>query len=187
VIRGGVKAGDVALIGGAGPIGLLVAAILKAMGVRTIVTELSQARKEKAQSSGVADHILDPSSEDVKERVLALTAGIGADIGFECAGVDVVLDALLDSVRPGGVIVNVAIWGHPATVDMQKLVLKEIDLRGTIAYVRDHETVIKLVQAGKVDLKPFITGRIALDDLVSQGLTTLIEHNDTAVKILVHT
>jgi (R,R)-butanediol dehydrogenase/meso-butanediol dehydrogenase/diacetyl reductase len=46
--------------------------------------------------------------------------------------------------------------------------------------------VIKLVPAGMIDLKPFITGRIALDDLVSHGLMTLIEHNDTAVKILVH-
>lgn len=97
-----------------------------------------------------------------------------------------VLDLLLDAVRPAGVIVNVSIWGHPATVDMQKLVLKEIDLRGTIAYVRDHEAVIKLVQAGKIDLKPFITGRIALEDLVSEGFWTLIDHNDTAVKILVH-
>jgi len=153
-IRSGTKAGDVALIGGAGPIGLLVAAMLKRMGARTIVTELSEARKEKARSSGVADHVLDLSSEDVKERVLKLTGGIGADIGFECAGVNDVLDTLLDAVRPAGVIVNISIWGHPATVDMQKLVLKEIDLRGTIAYVRDHEAVIKLVQAGRIDLKP---------------------------------
>jgi (R,R)-butanediol dehydrogenase/meso-butanediol dehydrogenase/diacetyl reductase len=186
VTRAGAKAGDVALIGGAGPIGLLVAAMLKSLGVTTIITELSQARKEKAQSSGVADHVLDPSTDDVNERVLELTGGIGADLGFECAGVDAVLDALLGSVRPAGVVVNVSIWGHPATVDMQKLVLREIDLRGTIAYVRDHEAVIKLVQAGRIDLKPFITARIALEDLVSQGLTALIEHNDTAVKILVH-
>jgi (R,R)-butanediol dehydrogenase/meso-butanediol dehydrogenase/diacetyl reductase len=89
-------------------------------------------------------------------------------------------------VRPAGVVVNVSIWGHPATVDMQKLVLREIDLRGAIAYVRDHEAVTKLVQAGRINLKPFITARIALEDLVSQGLMTLIEHNDTAVKILVH-
>lgn len=68
---------------------------------------------------------------------------------------------------------------------MQKLVLKEIDLRGTIAYVRDHEAVIKMVQDGVVDLAPFITGRIQLEELISEGFTTLIEHNDTAVKILV--
>ena len=68
---------------------------------------------------------------------------------------------------------------------MQKLVLKEIDRRGTIAYVRDHPAVIKMVQEGKVDLKPFITGRIALEDLVEQGFDTLI-NKDTAVKVLVH-
>jgi (R,R)-butanediol dehydrogenase / meso-butanediol dehydrogenase / diacetyl reductase len=186
VERSGVKAGDTALVGGSGPIGLLTAAVLKGMGVTTIVSELSQARKEKATSSGVADHVLDPSREDVPARVLELTGGTGADVAFECAGVNAVLDTMLDAVRPGGVVVNVAIWGAPATVDMQKLVLKEIDLRGTIAYVRDHPAVIKMVQEGKVDLKPFITGRIALEDLVEQGFDTLINHKDTAVKVLVH-
>ena len=186
VARSGAKAGDVALVGGSGPIGLLTAAVLKGMGVTTIISELTQARKEKAISSGVADHVLGPSQEDVPARVLELTGGTGADVAFECAGVNAVLDTMLDGVRPGGVVVNVSIWGASATVDMQKLVLKEIDLRGTIAYVRDHAAVIKMVQEGKVDLKPFITGRIALDDLVEQGFDTLINHKETAVKVLVH-
>lgn len=186
VARSGVKAGDTALVGGSGPIGLLTAAVLKGMGVTTIISELTQARKEKATSSGVADHVLDPSKEDVPERVRELTGGTGADVAFECAGVNAVLDTMLEAVRPGAVVVNVSIWGAPATVDMQKIVLKEIDLRGTIAYVRDHPAVIKMVQEGKVDLKPFITGRIALEDLVEQGFDTLINHKDTAVKVLVH-
>jgi len=186
VARSGVKAGDTALVGGSGPIGLLTAAVLKGMGVTTIISELTQARKEKATSSGVADHVLDPSKEDVPARVRELTGGTGADVAFECAGVNAVLDTMLDAVRPGAVVVNVSIWGAPATVDMQKIVLKEIDLRGTIAYVRDHPAVIRMVQEGKVDLKPFITGRIALEDLVEQGFDTLINHKDTAVKVLVH-
>jgi (R,R)-butanediol dehydrogenase/meso-butanediol dehydrogenase/diacetyl reductase len=186
VERSGVKAGDVALVGGSGPIGLLTAAVLKGMGVTTIISELTQARKEKATSSGVADHVLDPGKEDVPARVRELTGGAGADVAFECAGVNAVLDTMLDAVRPGAVVVNVSIWGAPATIDMQKIVLKEIDLRGTIAYVRDHPAVIRMVQEGKVDLKPFITGRIALEDLVEQGFDTLINHKDTAVKVLVH-
>ncbi|WP_115788570.1 2,3-butanediol dehydrogenase [Arthrobacter silvisoli] len=186
VSRAGLTAGDVAVVGGAGPIGLLTAAVLKGLGITTILTELSSARKEKARSSGVADHVLDPSQEDVTKRVLELTDGAGADAAFECAGVNAVLDAMLDVVRPGGVVVNVSIWGRPATVDMQKIVLKEIDLRGTIAYRGDHAPAIRLVQDGKVDLKPFITGRIALEDLVDEGFDTLINHNDTAVKIIVH-
>lgn len=186
VARSEARAGDIAVIGGAGPIGLLTAAVLKGIGVTTIVSELSTARKQKALSSGVADYVLDPSTDDMVARVQEITHGVGADLAFECAGVNAVLDMLLDVLRPKGVLVNVSIWGHPATVDMQKIVLKEIDLRGTIAYVRDHEPTIALVQAGTIDLKPFITGRIDLADLVTEGFDTLIHHNDTAVKILVH-
>jgi (R,R)-butanediol dehydrogenase/meso-butanediol dehydrogenase/diacetyl reductase len=185
-VRSGAKAGDIALIGGAGPIGLLVAAVLKAEGLTVIMTELSEARKEKARVTGVADHVLDPSQDDVVARVRELTDGRGADVCFECTSVNVVLNQLFDAVRPAGVIVNVSIWGKPASVDMQKLVLKEIDLRGTIAYVRDHPASIKLVQEGRVNLAPFITGRIALDDLIVEGFDTLINHNETAVKIIVH-
>ncbi|MEB0267173.1 2,3-butanediol dehydrogenase [Cryobacterium sp. 10I5] len=186
VVRSGAKAGDVAIVGGAGPIGLLTAAILKGIGVTTIISELSAARKEKARSSGVADFVIDPTQEDLKARVLEITGGVGTDVAFECAGVNAVLDAMLDALRSAGVLVNVSIWGHPATVDMQKLVLKEIDLRGTIAYVRDHEETVELVRSGAIDLKPFITGRIALDNLVAEGFDTLVNHNETAVKILVH-
>lgn len=108
------------------------------------------------------------------------------DVAFECSSVNAVLDALVDAVKPGGVVVNVSIWGKRAAIDMMKIVLKEIDLRGTIAYVNDHAEVIRLVQEGKIDLAPFITALIDLADLVDEGLDTLINRNDTAVKILVH-
>jgi (R,R)-butanediol dehydrogenase/meso-butanediol dehydrogenase/diacetyl reductase len=185
-VRSGASAGDVALVGGAGPIGLLLSALLTASGLTVIITEVSAARKAKATETGVAAHVLDPTEVDVADRVRELTGGAGADVCFECTSVNAVLDTLLDAVRPGGVVVNVSIWGHPATVDMQKLVLKEIDLRGTIAYAGDHPATIELVRSGKVDLAPFITARIPLEDLVSQGFETLIHHNDTQVKILVH-
>jgi (R,R)-butanediol dehydrogenase/meso-butanediol dehydrogenase/diacetyl reductase len=68
---------------------------------------------------------------------------------------------------------------------MQKVVLKEIDLRGTVPYCGDHAAAIKLVEDGKVDLEPFITGTIPLEYLVDKGFDTLINHNDTAV-IIVH-
>ncbi|MES2171972.1 MAG: 2,3-butanediol dehydrogenase [Actinomycetota bacterium] len=185
-VRSGATAGDVALVGGAGPIGLLLAAVLKANGITVIISELSAARKAKALSTGVADHVLDPSEVDVAKATRDLTGGRGADVCFECSSVNTVLDTLLDAVAPAGVVVNVSIWGHPATVDMQKIVLKEIDLRGTIAYANDHPATIKLVQDGKIDLEPFITSRIGLDDLVSKGFDALINHKDTEVKILVH-
>ncbi|CAB4925811.1 MAG: zinc-binding dehydrogenase [Actinobacteria bacterium] len=184
-VRSGAGAGDVALIGGAGPIGLLLGALLTAEGLTVVMTEVSAARKAKAVETGAAAHVLDPTEGDVAARVRELTGGRGADVGFECSSVDAVLDTLLDAVRPGGVVVNVSIWGHQPVVDLQKLVLKEIDLRGTIAYAGDHPATIELVRSGQVDLAPFITAHIDLADLVEQGFETLVHRNDTQVKILV--
>ncbi len=184
-VRSGARAGQVAIIGGAGPIGLLTAAVLKAEGLTVYISELSDARKEMARTTGVADEVFDPREGDVAERVRARTGGKGADVGFECSSVPVVLDMLMDAVRGGGVIVNVSIWGHKPPVDMPSLVLKEIDLRGTIGYANDHPATIALVQSGKLDLAPFITARIGLDALVSEGYDQLINHNEQHVKIIV--
>lgn len=183
--RSGATEGDVALIGGAGPIGLLTAAVAKAHGVTTIMSELSKKRIETAQSTGVADHVVNPSEHDVVEEVMRITENKGADVGFEATSVDVVLNTLFTAVKKAGVIVNESIWGHKPEADLVKLVTKEQDLRGTIGYHFSHEPSIKLVSEGKVNLKPFITHKIELDDLIDKGFDTLIHHNDTAVKILV--
>ncbi|MGJ0203494.1 2,3-butanediol dehydrogenase [Leucobacter sp. gxy201] len=185
VKRSGVVAGQTAVVGGAGPIGLLTAAVLHAIGVRVIVSELSPLRRQKALDSGVADVALNPAEVDVVEEVKKLTDGKGAHVAFEATSVQVVFDTLMDAVRPTGVIVVISIWGKPATFDMHKLVMKEIDVRGTIGYVNSHPDTIALVESGKIDLKPFITDRIGLEDLVDKGFDTLINHNETAVKILV--
>ena len=185
-VRSGAHAGQTALVGGAGPIGLLTAAILKAEGLTVYISELSEARKAKALSTGVADAILDPREGNVADRVRELTGGAGADVAFECSSVPVVLGTLIDAVRPGAVIVNVSIWGHKPEVDMPKLVLKEIDLRGTIGYAGDHPATIELVRSGKLDLAPFITGRIGLDGLISEGFEQLINNNEHHVKIIVN-
>ena len=185
-VRSEAKAGQVAIVGGAGPIGLLTAAVLKAEGLTVYISEVSEARKAKARETGVADDVFDPREVNVAEKVRELTGGKGADVGFECSSVPVVLDMLLDAVKPGGVVVNVSIWGHKPAVDMPKIVLKEIDLRGTIGYAGDHPDTIALVQSGKLDLAPFITGRIGLDELVSGGFEQLINHNEHHVKIIVN-
>ncbi|KAB1662943.1 2,3-butanediol dehydrogenase [Pseudoclavibacter sp. CFCC 13611] len=185
VERSGVQEGQTAIVGGAGPIGQLTAAVLHALGVKVIISELSPLRRQKALDAGVADYAFNPAEVDVVEETRKLTDGKGADVAFECTSVQVVLDTLLDAVRPTGVIVIVSIWGKKAELDMHKIVMKELDIRGTIGYVNSHPATIKLVESGKIDLKPFITGKIALDHLVDEGFDTLIHRNERAVKILV--
>lgn len=185
-VRSGAKAGDVALVGGGGPIGLLLAAVLKAKGITVILTELSTKRKEKAKESGIADYILDPTEVDLTEEVMMLTDNRGVDVAFECTSVNKVLDSLVELTKPTGVVVIVSIWSHPASVNVHSVVMKELDVRGTIGYVNNHQETIKLVEDGLVNLEPFITQRIKLDDLIAKGFETLIHNNESAVKIIVN-
>lgn len=183
--RSGAKAGDFALVGGAGPIGLLTSAVLKAKGLTVAISEPSSLRRQKALDTKVADYAFDPREVDVVAEVKKLTDGAGADVAFECTSVQPAMDTLVSALRPLGVLVVVSIWGTRGSFDMQQIVLKELDVRGTIAYVNSHPDTIKLVEEGKVDLAPFITGKIGLDGLIDEGFDTLIHRNETAVKILV--
>ena len=181
----GLRPGGTAVVFGAGPIGLVTVASLKATGAGQVISvEPAAARKAKATVAG-ADVVLDPTETAVGDAVRDLTGGAGADVAFECAGIDAVLASAIGSVRPGGRVVNVAIWGHPATVQMNDLVLSEIDVIGSLAYCGDHPDTIRLLQDGKVAADQFITGRIGLEDIVKGGFRELIDNKEENVKILV--
>jgi len=181
----GVKPAQTALVFGAGPIGLVTTAALKAAGVEdVIVVEPAEVRKAKAPIAG-ADHVLDPTATDVVAEVRELTKGRGADVSFECAGIDAVLKSAILSTRAGGTVVNVAIWGHEASVAMNDLVFHEVNILGSLAYADDHPATIEMVASGKVDPFQFITGRVELDDIVPKGFDELINNKEENVKILV--
>jgi (R,R)-butanediol dehydrogenase/meso-butanediol dehydrogenase/diacetyl reductase len=181
-----VQPGQTALVFGAGPIGLVTTAALKAAGVeQVIVAEPADVRKTKAGGAG-ADHVLDPRTTDVTAEVAELTDGRGADVSFECAGIDAVLKSAILSTRAGGTVVNVAIWGHEASVAMNDLVFREVTVVGSLAYANDHPATIEMVATGKVDPFQFITGRIGLDDIVRSGFEELVNNKEENVKILVH-
>ncbi len=76
---------------GSGPIGLVTTAALKAAGAEKVfVVEPAAVRKAKAPGAG-ADEVLDPTEVNVPDAIRDLTGGAGADVAFECAGVDAVL------------------------------------------------------------------------------------------------
>jgi (R,R)-butanediol dehydrogenase / meso-butanediol dehydrogenase / diacetyl reductase len=151
---------------------------------QVVVVEPAEARKQKAAGAGAAT-VLDPRSVDVVEAVDELTEGRGADVSFECAGVDQVLATAIRSTRAGGRCVNVAIWGHEARVAMNDLVFREVSVLGSLAHAHDHPATIEMVASGRVDPFPFTTGRIGLDGIVEEGLRELIDNKEENVKILV--
>ncbi|KHE74092.1 2,3-butanediol dehydrogenase [Kocuria marina] len=180
------QSGQTAVIGGAGPIGLLVAAVLKAQGVKTIVSEVSKGRCEMAASTGVADVVVDPTSEDLNAVVASHTGGAGAELAFDAAGVGVVMDQLLEVLGAGGRLEVVAIHSKPVQLDITaQLTMQDREMGSSVGYANDHADAIELVQRGKVNLEPFITSRIRADQIIEEGFKRLITNKDSEVKILV--
>mgnify|MGYP001177424043 CR=1 FL=1 len=109
-----ITPGDTIFIAGAGPIGLLALQVAKQQQAgKTILSEPIAARRTVAAELG-ADHILDPSTEDIKAAIQDLTNGFGADLSIESAGANPAFAACLGGVRDAGTILVLSV-GNPAT------------------------------------------------------------------------
>lgn len=180
-----VKAGDTAFVGGAGPIGLLIAGVLKALDVNVIMTELSAARKERAVQLGLTEHMLDPREVDVVDEVRKLTAGKGANVAFEATGAAPVLYSLTEALKPGGWLEVVAIHVRPPELRLDDVQYNEKIVSACMGYAHNHPEAIELARSGRIPLGGFITSKIAPEDLVEKGLNELRNNGENHVKILV--
>ena len=144
------KDGDSCLVLGGGPIGLAVVQALKAKGCgNIIVSEIAPARKRFAQQFG-AHAVVDPMKQDVVEEVDRLTKGLGADVAFDCAGVQVGLDGAMRAVKARGTVVNIAVWEKRASLAMNDVIFRERAYMGVATYaLGDFEEVLKAISEGE--------------------------------------
>jgi L-iditol 2-dehydrogenase len=171
---------------GAGPIGLLIAAVARAAGAgQILMTEPIPERRAFALDF-VADAVFDPSSEDVVAAVQKATHGRGVDIAFEAAGALDTPQNGVDMLRPGGTLV---LCGIPSGEDTLTLTASSTRRKGlTIKMVRRMKFVyprgIRLVQRGMVDLKAVATHFITLDE-IPQAFEMIAGYEDGVIRAVV--
>ena len=89
--RGDVRPGDVVLVHGAGPIGLIVADVAKSRGAVVIVSEPNENRLAMSARFG-ADYMVNPVKEDLDALIMDVTGGEGVNVIFEAAGIPALLE-----------------------------------------------------------------------------------------------
>ncbi|MGF1561533.1 MAG: 2,3-butanediol dehydrogenase [Geminicoccaceae bacterium] len=178
-----LKAGDKAAVFGAGPIGLLVVESLRIAGASEIyVVEPSETRRQKALALG-ATAAFDPTVDDPVEAIRDRTLS-GVDVAFEVTGVPAVLPQSIESTRYEGQTIIVSIWETQAGFQPNTVVLRERDIKGTIAYRNVYPAVMALMEQGYYSAEKLVTKRIALDDIVRDGFEALVAEK-SQIKILV--
>ena len=197
------KPGHNVLIVGGGPIGIGILQVLKLQGAKNVmVSEMTESRKRFALDYG-ATHVLDPSQVDVAEKVREITHGIGADVVYDAAGVEVALNSAIRACRTHGSIVNIAVWKRRPAIHVNDLMYHEIKYEGATLY--DEESFRDVIRAlsygkplqashkrriltasGQLQPEKMITGKIRLDEVVDKGFKALAgEEREKHCKILV--
>jgi (R,R)-butanediol dehydrogenase / meso-butanediol dehydrogenase / diacetyl reductase len=187
VRRAEFEEGQSAVVFGGGPIGAVTVQCLRAMGAGLVMlAEVAEARKNKALEIG-ADVVIDPSEEDVVERVSELTDGEGAEHSFDAAGIQETLQTAMHTTRKGGTVTIISIWEGPVELNPNDIVMSELNVGGTICYTpEDFADTISMLKDGSIKTEGIITERIPLSDVVEGGFEELVDHKDRHVKILVH-
>ncbi|CAM4238413.1 zinc-binding dehydrogenase [Paenibacillus phoenicis] len=167
VSKAGIKEGEVVVVLGPGPIGLLTAQIAKSLGATVIITGLSKdkVRLEKALELGI-DYAVNIQNEDLKELANGLTNGYGADVVLECTGAVPAVAMGLDVLAKQGRYVQVGIFASPEIpVDFEKIIQKEISVIGCRSQNPfDWEPSLRLMNEQRVNAKALVTHKFPITE-----------------------
>jgi|SRR5680860_90135 len=166
VLNGRVGPGDTVAVVGTGPIGL--AAVLSAglySPAQIIAIDLAAPRLEAAARFG-ADTVIDSSQVDALARVRELTGGLGADVAVEAVGIPSTFELCVELVRPGGRVANVGVHGAPATLHLEDQWIRDITITTGLVDTSSTPTLIRLIEAGRIDPAPFVTHRFGFDEFM---------------------
>jgi threonine 3-dehydrogenase len=157
--------GEDVLITGAGPIGLMAAAVVRHAGARyVVITDVNEHRLEFAKKMGVdvALNVTKGSLADVQKQ---LDMQEGFDVGLEMSGNPAAFRSLIDSMAHGGKIAMLGIPSEEIAIDWNKVVFNMLTIKGI--YGREmYETWYKMtvmLQSG-LDISPVITHRFGADE-----------------------
>ena len=160
------RPGDVVVISGPGPIGLLSSLVALTTGATIVILGLStdERRLDIARQIGV-HHVLDVQQVDVARYVRDLTGGDGADVVVECAGAEKSAQTCLEVVRRGGSYVQMGLFGSPIRFDLTQVTMREIALAGPFATLPGTwSRTLRLMGEGRLDPRPVLSDELSLEE-----------------------
>ena len=150
--------GDLAVVIGCGPIGIMAAQTLTAYGVKVVSTDMVESRLRVAEeiSGGTVINI---KNEDPVKKIKEMTDGKGADFVLEAAATQSAIDQAFDIIRDRGTIVTIGTFDRPVTFNpFFKMTRREIRLVSSIGRTwKTWRKVVQLINSDRFNLRPLIT------------------------------
>ena len=177
------RLGDVVLLSGPGPIGLLCLKMLLAHGLKVIVagTRDDGLRLDMARQYGAAGTVVG-DQENLAEVVAAETDGAGVALAIEAAGAEGSVRNCMQSLRPLGHYVQVGHFGRDLTLPWDLVAFRQLQIHGSVGYTKETwRRTMQILGQQTLNLSNVITHRFPLSDW-RQGFDLMEEK--LAVKVL---
>jgi L-iditol 2-dehydrogenase len=170
---------------GAGPIGILLAQSVKALGADSvIITDVSDRRLALAKQVG-ADFAVNTRDKDLGDVMVEHFGPDKADVIYDCAGNDITMNSAIRNARKGSTIILVAVFAKMANVDLAKLNDSELDLNTSMMYRHeDYVDALNLVKEGKIQLKPLQSAHFAFRDYLD-AYQYIDANRESTMKVLI--
>jgi len=178
-----IKPGDIALVIGAGTIGLVTAMAAIAGGCsQVIIADIVQEKLDLASRMGMM--AVNVVRESLNERVSSITNGWGADIVFEASGSEAAISKVFEPLCPGGRVVFIGMPIRPVPIDIVSAQVKEARIETIFRYAHVYPRALSLMESRKVDLKPLITDRYRFEESIA-AFEYAANPKPSSVKVLI--
>ncbi len=161
-----IKPGDIAVVIGAGPIGMVTVLSALAGGCSSVILADTQQPKLDIGARLGSVIAVNVAKEDLKSVVLSQTDGWGADVVFECSGNARAAAGVFDTLCPGGCVVMIGMPAAPIAYDVVAAQIKEARVEHVFRYAHVYPRALSLMGAGKIDVKPLITDTFRFEESI---------------------
>lgn len=180
-----IKPGDIAVVVGAGPIGMLASLAALASGcAKVFVVDTVQAKLDVAESLAPAGKITGIiSDENAAKKVVEATGG-GAEVIIECSGNAYAAANSVNFACPAGTVVFVGCPGA-TNIDIGAMQVKELRTESVFRYAHMYPKTLSLLNSGAIDVKPIITDHFVFDES-KKAFDYMLNPEARTIKSIIH-
>ncbi|ROW18219.1 hypothetical protein VPNG_00451 [Cytospora leucostoma] len=184
--RAQITVGDPVLICGAGPIGLITLAVVKAAGASPIViTDIAEERLKFAKEfepSVITHKVERASPEESAKAIVKSFGGIEPSLAIECTGVESSVNAAIWASKFGGKVFIIGVGKDQINIEFMRASVREVDIQLQYRYSNTWPRAIRLIENGVIDLSKLVTHRFPLEDAL-KAFETSADPRTGAIKV----
>ncbi|HOV39451.1 MAG TPA: NAD(P)-dependent alcohol dehydrogenase [Spirochaetales bacterium] len=180
-----IRPGDVAVVFGAGTIGIVTALAAVSSGCsRVVLCDIKQKKLDIVRENFTSNIFCINTAKESLEDILSTIAPEGADIVFEASGSPVVVSSIMKYISPAGRIIMIGMPAEPVSYNVVAAQAKEVEIRHIFRYRNMFPRTLNMISSGIMHVKPLITHRYSFKNVI-EAFQFASKMREDAIKVMI--